>query len=1138
MLILAAVLMGTTAYRSMRVELNPDVSFGVVTVTTIYPGAGPDEVNTLIAKKVEDAVTGIANVQEVVSTSQEGVSSVAVQFVIGADMDVAVNDVRTKVDGIIGELPREAERPIIDKLDTSAEPVLRLSLKSESLSNRQLRDLADNVLKDQFARLEGVAGVGVTGGDQREIQVQLKRDALLRAGLGIADVQRAVVNAAVNLPAGRVNTGNEEFTVRVVGEFNTVEDIENLYLTISDPQQRGPSKQVRLGDVAKVLDANAERRTISQLDGLDSVSLVIQKSKTGNAIVISDAITKPSPDYVGPDGKPISLLQSLENEYGITFVKTLDASVQISESLLDLNIAIFFGIFLVGLVIWMFLHNLRGTLIVGIAIPVCLFGTLIVLWAFGFTINNLSMLALSLAIGVLVDDSIVVLENIYRHLRMGEEPVEAAINGRAEIGLAAIAITLADVVVFLPIGFMGGIVGQFFRPLGIGYAVAVMISLFVSFTVTPMLASRWYRKGEDWEHPTGRFAQWFEQGFNRFANAYRNLLRSSLKNKWMFFGGGFAVLVALFMFIGGSFAPDFSGAIQSGMPMAMMVVVIGVLIIVGNLIFAKRFPVSTVIGMIAFAGLMVLAPVTGKAFQNWKKEAVFKFAFVPPSDGGEVQINVELPPGSSLEATREVVRGLEEIAMEHPMTEYVTSSIGSQGGGFTAATQGTQYAQISVTLLEKEALLDKLMPWVKHEGHRRPLSVSSEDVAAQLIQQVKKVPGANVTINAAGGFGFGSAIQLAFKSNDREKLVATARTVRDRLAQGEIAGVISPDLTSKPGKPELRAIPDRARMAESNVSTAELGGALRTLYEGDDQAKFRVGGQEYDIRVMLDLEDRNNPEILADLPVTFREGNPVFLQEVATLERSVGVDKIERRDRSEVIQVNADLLPGFAAGSVQSEIDAWLRKENLIPEGVDYRPLGQADAQAREMVYLFSALGLGLILVYMILASLYNNLLYPFIIQLAQPQAMVGALLAIVITDKTLNIVGFIGIIALVGLVGKNAILLVDYTNTLRERGMDRFEALIESGGTRLRPIMMTTIALVAGMLPVALAIGRGSEFRETIGITIIGGTILSTVLTLLVIPCSYLIFDDVSDRFGRFMAKRRKASAEHGAVPPEAIQD
>lgn len=1126
---LAVMLMGWIGYNSMRVELNPDVSFGVVTVTTVYPGAGPDEVNTLISKKVEEAVTGIANIQEVVATSQEGVSSVTVQFEVGTDINIALDEVRTKVGVIQGELPEDAEDPIIDKFDTAQDPVLTMAVRSDKYSNRQLRDLADNQLKDRFARVDGVASVAVTGGDIREIQIQLDRDALLRYGLGIVDVQRAISSATLNVPAGRLIQGETEYTVRVLGELTTVDGLRESYIAISNPQDPNNVKTVRLGDIATVVDANVERRTNSRLDGQEAVTLVIQKSKNGNAVEISKAIREP-----GDSG--VSLLEQIEEEFGVNFVVSLDSSTQIEESLFDLNFALFFGIALVSLVIWMFLHNFRGTLIVTIAIPVCLFATLIAYWIFGFTINNLSMLALSLAIGVLVDDAIVVIENIYRHLTMGEEPVQAAINGRAEIGLAAIAITMADVVVFLPVGFMGGIVGQFFRPLGIGYAVAVLVSLFVSFTVTPMLASRWYRKGEDWEHPKGWFAQWFENGFTKFGNLYRRAVRFSLNHRWYFFGGGFAILFALFTFIGGSFAPDVPTAAASATGTVIITGVFAILIFLGNLIIRRTLKLGVFVGALGFAALFVAAPIAGKLYHNWKGEDVFKFTFAPPSDTGVVNINIEMAPGTSLAVTSDLSARLEKIAMDHPQAHYVTSQIGRRSGGFGSAFEGTQFAQITVTLYEKTALLDNLMFWVDHEETLRPIDVTSEQVAAELLQKIGKVPGAKVTVTTNEGFSFGSAIQLAFKSDDRDKLVSTTSKVRELLLGGAIEGVINPDVTSKGGKPELQAVPDRARLAAANLSVQEMGAALRTLYQGDDSAKFRQDGNEYDIRVMMNLEDRNNVDLLSQVPVTFKQGTPVYLKEVATIQRGTGVDKIDRRDRQEVITVEADLLPGFAAGSVQAKIDQWLIDENLIPEGVDYRPLGQADAQARETVYLFGALGLGLILVYMVLASLFDNLLYPLIIQLTQPQAMVGAILALVITNKTLNIVGFIGIIALVGLVGKNAILLVDYANTLRDRGMDRFDALVESGGTRLRPILMTTIALLAAMLPVALAIGRGSEFRETIGITIIGGTTLSTFLTLLVIPCSYSIFDDLSQGLGRFLARFRKDPVSEGGADEDAV--
>lgn len=1166
MLMLLAIVGGLVGYRSMRLELNPDVSFGIVSITTIYPGAGPDEITNQISKKIEDAVSGISGIREVTSTSQEGVSSVVVQFEIGTEMANALNEVRTKVDTVIGELPDSAERPIVDKIDTASEPVLYLAMRSDNLSNRQLRDLADRVLKDRLSRITGVANVGVSGGDVREIQVRLKREALQRYGVGIVDVQRAIAASTINVPSGRIREGGEEFTVRLLGEYQSVDDIDETYITISDNQgPQGTSKIVQLRDIAEVVDSNAEKSSISRLDGSESVVMVIQKSREGNAVEISDALQKP-----GPGGQ--SLLAQIESQYGLQFVVTQDTSVQIKESIFDLLFALFFGIFLVALVVWVFLHNLRGTIIVGLAIPVCLMTTLVAMWMMGFTINNMSMLALSLAIGVLVDDAIVVIENIYRHLTHGEEPVEAAINGRAEIGLAAIAITMADVVVFLPIAFVTGIVGSFFRPLALGYVVAVIVSLLVSFTITPMLASRWYRKGEDWEHPKGRFAAWFEASFNRLANGYANLLAKALNRRWYTFGAGFAFLIAMFIFITGScvvvkepkpgattvatqqagdaaaaaassvpttIAEAVPMAAQGGIPLAIICLAIGVILFVVSIFKRKPKPVLLLSGLL-FGLVFPLASVGGMLYRNaYKKEDVFKGGFAPPQDPGRVNIGIEMPPGTTLVETQKVAAQIEDVVSKHQEVEYVVTSIGTRSAGFAASDQGTNLALLSVTLYEKKAILDTLQFWKKpastsdaeaghgdEEGggeHHKLRSVSSDSVAADFIEQiVGNYPGAKINVSVPSGFAFGAAIQLGLRSDDRELLAQTAVKVRDLLASGAIEGVITPDISSKPGKPELRAIPDRARIADAGLTASEIGLAMRTMYEGDNTTKFRVQGEEYDIRVLLDDADRNNVNSLPHVPVTFKQGTPIFLEDVAKIERGQALDKIARRDRNEEIVVSAELLPGYIAGTVQPKINDELARLNLIPEGVTYKPLGEADAMQREMLPLFMALFVGIALVYMLLASLYDNLLYPFIIQLAQPQAMVGALLALILTDKALNIVGFIGIIAMVGLVGKNAILLVDYTNTLRDRGEDRTTALIESGRTRLRPIMMTTIALIAGMLPIALAIGRGSEFRETIGITIIGGVVLSTLLTLVVIPCSYSIFDDMSQWLGRKLNRTR----------------
>lgn len=1207
MLMLVIMLMGVLSYLGMRVEQNPEVQFGVVSVATVYPGAGPDEITTLVSKPIEEAVSGVAGIREVTSTSQEGLSVVVGNFEIGTDMDVALNDARGKVDQVLGQLPTGTERPVISKADSSGEPVMSMTLSSKKLSLRELRDLADNTLRDRFAQVAGVASVDVSGGDIRELQVRIKKDALLSYGLGIIPIQRAIQAATLNVPSGRMVTGTQEYAVRVLGEFKTVADIENTVLTISDPQNpNAKNKVIRLGDVAEVVDGARERSQFSRINGLETVAISIQKTKQGNAVDIATAIMgdahgrEVTPEGVAEKVKnksSLTLLEQIQNKYGVTCTVTRTQSSIIKDSIDDLNFSLWFGIFLVSLIVYIFLHNFRGMLIVAIAIPVCIFATYIVMKLLGFTINNLSMLALSLAVGVLVDDAIVVLENIYRHLQMGEDPREAALNGRAEIGLAAIAITLADVVVFLPIGTMGGIVGQFFRPLGIGFAVCVLISLFVSFTITPMLAARWYRKGENVEHFETGFAGWFERKFNGLRGLYRRILAWALDHRWFVFVVGNISLVAVVMVIVGSFVPKeaffFSkgdAGPQPGPAVIMMLLslavgfiafginywpkkipsgtmrarlAIGGMAVFGLMLAAKASSVMmvilmmlagvflfwTIIGVVAFlmnfvfthfrARFMGGAALVGLVFigalflgwkwGDWKGEAIFKGGFFPPSDGGQVSVAIELPPGSNLNETTAVVERIEEICQSHPETKYVRSSVGSSGSGasgFSVASSGSNRASVSVTLKDKFAV----MAFGEHRGTRK---IADTDVAAQLTELVGRVPGAKVTVSAAGGVGFGPPIQMSFTGDDRELLVKTVDNIRLKLQNGAIKNVINPDVSSKPGKPEIRAIPDRNRLADVGLTVADLAATMRVFYEGNRDTKFRIGGQEYDVRVMLDYEDRNDPNMVKQIPIAFYQGNAVYVPDVANLVQGVGVDKIERRDRAEEVRLTADLLPGAAAGNAQEEIKSYIKVNKLIPDGVIQKDLGQADFQAREGIFLLTALAIGFVLVYMLLAALFENLLYPLIIQMAQPQAMVGAFLALMFADKTFNIIGFIGLITLVGLVGKNAILLVDYTNTLRAQGMDRRSAILQAGPTRLRPIAMTTLALILGILPVALALGRGSEFRETIGISIIGGITLSTLLTLLVIPCSYTIFDDLSQVF----VDRRKRKQELRAFNTEHTQ-
>ncbi len=1101
MLMLVALVLGFMGMKSMAVEQNPEVEFPNITVQTTYFGASPEEVETLITKKIEEACSSLPHLQQISSSSFEGQSVVLLEFELGTKLDAAFADTTSKVDQIVGQLPTDAEKPVVSKVNVTGEPIIYMAVDSPTLTPLQLRTLVNDRVKDAFARIPGVAEVAVQGGQQREIRVAVDETKLLSLGLGINNVLDSLTGATLNVPSGKITEGNRETAVRVKGEFESVDEIRNLHIPVADKQDPNkPPAIVRLGDIATITDGPAERTVISRVNGRDSVIVTVQKTREGNVVEITDNVK--------------AAIANLEKAYPLKFTLTRQSAKQVKESLADLNSALFLGIVLVIGIIYLFLHNFRGTLIVSLAIPTCLFAAFAVIATLGFTLNIMTMLGLSLAVGILVDDAIVVLENTYRHLTHGEPPKEAALNGRLEIGLAALAITMVDVVVFLPMAFMGGITGQFMRPFAVTVGIATLFSLFVSFTLTPMLASRWYRKGENLEDKHG-FAKWFDERLHAFGSAYQRKLDWALQNRFKVFFAGFAFLVGVFMMIGGSYAKTLQQAISSGMQSGITFFFIGVAAFVLSIPFAKKARVSIIVGGALFGMVLVLFSAIGFGLGRFKGGPIFNGTFFPPIESGQISINVTMPPGSSLDRTLAVVQRCEKAAMASPDVEYVTSVVGQgPASGFSGRLTGSQYGQIMVTLKDKKALLDSLMFWKKSQLRQR----SQNSVRTEIQQRIGKIPDAQIVVANAGNFGPGGGdIQVAITSLDPDKVFPAAQKARQIMANTE--GIVNTDLSTKPGKPELRLRPDRIKLADNDLSVATLGAVTRVVYEGNTDAKYREAGLEYDIRVNLADDVRQRSDLLTTIPVKFRNGKPVFLGEVANVERAIGPDKVERVDRQRQVTVSGYLLPGYINGTVSTELKTKLNTAGLS-EGVRFVMLGEAQVQAREMQYLLQAFGLAIILVFFVLAALFDNVLYPFIIQLAQPQALVGALLALMIADRALDIVGFIAIIMLVGLVGKNAILLVDYANTLRSRGYNRHDALLESGKTRMRPILMTTIALVLAMTPVALALGRGSEFRAPLGVIIIGGMTLSTLLTLFVIPCSYTIFDDLSRWFSGVKSK------------------
>jgi HAE1 family hydrophobic/amphiphilic exporter-1 len=1091
MVVLTLLVLGLVSLGRLPLDLYPDVEFPVVTVVSTYPGAGPQEVETLITKPIEDRVGTISGVKNVTSTSQEGVSTVGVEFYLGTDLDTATNDVREKVDAAAFELPTDMDPPVIEKFDVSAMPVMEIALYSPRPA-QDLRRIADDVIKDRLGRLAGVGAVRVVGGDVREILVSVDKDELQAYGLSIDDIVAALNATNLNLPSGNVEEGRREYAVRAVGEFESPEQIREVQLSAPN------GASICLGDVADVHDTVAERNRWTRVDGNDSVTFAVLKQSGTNTVDVADAVrnelmalTGQSFDYRGHE------VQDVPRKKGrlpsdITARIVGDQSTFVRDARDDLFHHMLFGAALAILVVFVFLHNFRGTFIVALAIPTSIVAAFTPMFFAGFTLNQMTMLALSVSVGILVDDSIVVIENIYRHLRAGEKPKEAAFKGRTEIGLAAITITLVDVVVFVPIAFMGGIVGQFFRQFGITVAIVTLFSLFIAFTLTPMLSSRWYREedaipadeeelvaGGDQVAMTGlsgRLFGAFDGAYARLRRFYRGLLEWALDHRLATIIIGVIALLASI------------GIATGGEVMMAFLMLIGSLTLIGLLGAGSggRRAVVTV----GIAGALVV----------WLFQANLGFEFFPRTDQGLISIPVELPAGASLEATDAVVRQIENYTMDKerfPEVDSVFATVGKGlSGDFGGGATGASYGGLRVVLV------DKL------ERER-----SDEDLVKEIDQYVQTIPGAQVKTTAYEGMGGGgqAPLRIELSGTDMGELVRVADAIKTRV-EG-VPGTLNTDVTWQVGKPEVQARVDRYRAADRGVSTSEVARALRTSLEGDTSSKYREGSDQYDIRVRLAEIDRSSVADVSGLMVAYNDG-PVYLADVADVQMASGPTKIDRKNRQRMVAVEANLQKGYSLGNVEREVRGAIA--DVAPGDVSVYFGGESEIMREGFGATLMALGLSVILIYILMAALFEGYLSPLIIMMGLPMALVGAILAIVITGKTLSIITMIGIIMLMGLVGKNAILLVDYTNTLRRQGRSMREALLEAGPVRLRPILMTSFSLIFGLLPVAVATAHGGEVRSPMAVAVIGGMLLNTMLSLLVIPVLYTVFEGVGTWFNR----------------------
>ncbi|MCE5321690.1 efflux RND transporter permease subunit [bacterium] len=1132
MFVLALIVMGFQSKSKMAKELNPNIDIPYVIVTTTYSGAGPSEIESLVSETIEKQLSAISHVKNITSTSQEGTSTVSVEFEMGTDVEAAAADVRDKIAQVKASLPDDADEPKVTKIDSSSMPVMKIGLAG-NLTPKEMRILADNTISDRLAKIGGVGAVTVSGGEEREISVAVNKNRLDAYGISISSVVDALSDANTNNPAGSIKEDARDYTVRTVGEFASIQDIANTPIQIGTNTD-GSMNVIHVSDIAAIKDTVAEPEKIVRLNGKPSVILTIQKQSGANTVAICDGVKKQFEEM-----KPIL-------PKGVYPVIATDQSVYVNDSLNDVNKTLAEGVLLVVLIVFLFLHTARATFIVACAIPTSLMATYIPTGAFGFTQNQMVLMALSLVVGILVDDSIVVLENIERHLRKREAPVEAAINGRTEIGLAAITITMVDVVVFLPIAFMGGMTGQFFRQFGVTVAVATLFSLLMSFTLTPMLASKWMKSEDDKERDEQEIMRRLRQDC------------PTIKDRIDLFAGK---LFATLEFLLKSLDTKYRGVLEWALHNRFMTIIIGTISLL--VVFAMVMPKSGLGGprlVIAFIALLCSAIAcfvdksskniaitfgVAMAFIAMTIYLPFGFEFFTQTDQSQISITARTPAGTSLKQTDAVTKKIEAIVKQLPEMKTVKykvsdrvwynpfswfrSHMESQTGYCMAMSgsntmrmsgdSGSQYANISVKVVDKQ--------------YRKR---SLQEIVDWLSEKTAHIPGTElVTVSMQSNAGPSAGITKEVQGQKMDDVVEEANRVADIMRK--IPGLVNIDISYKASTPERRVIVDKYKAAKLGMTESAVARAVRIAIDGDDSVELRENGTEYPIRVHYDLAQRSKASDVNNLIIGTKDGAPIYLSDVAKVAYAFSPNKIEHLNRQKSVEVTANIAGGYSMGNVNQSIEKTLATSPMVT-GTTVTSGGSTKMMGESIAAMFAALLLAIVLVYMLMGALFESFLTPFVIMFSLPQAIIGALLALLITGKSMGVTAMIGIIMLIGLVTKNAILLVDYTNTLMSRGKSRNEALLEAGPTRLRPILMTTLAMIGGMTPTALALSQGSESRSPMAIAVIGGLALSTLLTLIVIPVVFTIVDDAWKAFLRkfFPRAYRKSVSKPDSQEHETV--
>ncbi len=1011
------ILFGFIGYNSLSLNLLPKFTTNMITVSTTYSGASPEEVLTSVTKPLEDALSSVEGIDAMSSSSQEGSSTITIDLLSSVKSIDAQLDAERKVRQVLSSLPDGIDEPVVSRMSSEDMPIFKMSVSS-NLSDTKLYDLIDKEIKPVLTNIPGVSDVTVIGGTQRQINIDIDNNKLKAYKLSLLDVNTAVAASGASFPGGKIENRTSRYSLDLNAKVKTIEQLRNIVIREG---QKG--SRILLKDIASVTDGKERVTTLNRLNGEPAIGIQLKKQTDANTVDVCHSATERMEE--------LKKTYAVDNfNYHIASDQSIYTQASVDAVVDDLLLAIL----IVAFVMLFFLHSFRSSSFVLVALPSAIIPTFALMWAFDFSLNMMSLMSLSLVVGILVDDSIVVLENIYRHLEMGKDKRTAALEGRNEIGFTALAITMVDVVVFLPLGLVSGMIGNIVREYAFVVVFSTLLSLLVAFTLTPLLASRWgtlthLSKNNWW----GKMNIWFESLIDNFREFYTKVLILSLNH--------------------------------------------------------KRFVILIISALILGSLALIPAGFVGTEF-------------MPQSDRGELNIQIDLKGNTPLKETNAKIAQVEGIIMTHSEVVNVFSNVGTQSSAMGSSSSNSNLAEISIMLTD---------------ANKREMSTI--EFGRMIREEIMQVPGVKPTIKTVGMTGNASFdIQMAVEGTNRDSIMKVAAIIKSIMEK--TPGTDYVQYSTKESKPQVSVVLNREKMAKYGVTINDAGNAIQYAFSGNNNTKFKENGEEYDINLQIDEANAKSVQDVRKFNLYNSRGAVIPLAAIADITETTSQSVLERKDRLNSITVNA-VVVGRASGTVSSEIKEKLSTVKL-PVGVQIVESGMGKNQNTAFASLFLAVGLAIILMYLVMVALYESVVYPFVVLFSLPVAIIGAILVLALTLKTINLFSILGIIMLLGLVAKNAILIVDFTNQEKEKGLSVREALIAAGRERLRPILMTTFAMILGMLPMALSTAAGSETKSGMALVIIGGLTSSLIFTLVLVPVMYTIIENWKNKVNARFRKNR----------------